>query len=43
MEEEKKTPEKKPKEDILNIVKGFISYFEEVDRRQQDDNRVKNS
>lgn len=28
---------KKPKDDILNIVKQFVSYFEEVDRSEQYD------
>lgn len=34
---------KRPKEDILEIVKEFINYFEEVDRSQKDDNSIKRS
>lgn len=34
---------KSPKEDILEIVKEFINYFEEVDRSQKDDNSIKRS
>lgn len=34
---------KKPKDDILNIVKQFISYFEETDRSEKDDNGIKHS
>lgn len=32
---------KKPKDDILNIVKQFISYFEETDRSVKNDNSIK--
>lgn len=45
--EEKKTnkevKKKKPKDDILNIVKQFISYFEETDRSEKNDNSIKHS
>ena len=34
---------KKSKDDILNIVKQFISYFEETDRSEKDDNGIKHS
>lgn len=34
---------KDPKENILNVVKQFISYFEEIDRSEEDDNRIKRS
>lgn len=34
---------KRPKEDILEIVKQFINYFEEADRSESNDNRVKRS
>lgn len=27
---------KDPKKDILNIVKQFVSYFEEIDRSEKD-------
>lgn len=37
------TKEKRPKDDILNIVKEFISYFEETDRSEEDDNSIKRS
>lgn len=36
----KKTTKKRPKDDILDIVKQFISYFEETDRSEKDDNRI---
>lgn len=32
-----KNKKKKPKEDILEIVKQFITYFEEADRSEKDD------
>ena len=32
-----------PKDDILNIVKQFISYFEETDRSEKNDNGIKHS
>ncbi len=35
--EETKSNKKRPKDDILNIVKQFIGYFEEVDRSETDD------
>lgn len=31
------------KEDVLNVVKQFISYFEEIDRSREDDNSIKHS
>lgn len=31
---------KMPQEDILEIVKQFINYFEEADRSESDGNRV---
>ncbi|WP_157047747.1 hypothetical protein [Cellulosilyticum ruminicola] len=34
--EEKKTNKKRPKDDILSIVKQFVGYFEEVDRNERD-------
>lgn len=34
---------KKPKDDILNIVKQFISYFEEADRSERDDHQIKHN
>lgn len=34
---------KRPKDDILDIVKEFISYFEETDRSENNDNRIKRS
>ena len=34
---------KRPKDDILEIVKQFISYFEETDRSEKDDNSIKYS
>lgn len=44
---EKKTnaevKKKEPKDDILSIVKQFISYFEETDRSEKNDNSVKHS
>lgn len=46
MEDEKalqQTKEKRPKDDILNIVKEFISYFEETDRSEENDNGIKRS
>nr|WP_302598598.1 hypothetical protein [uncultured Cellulosilyticum sp.] len=35
--EETKANKKRPKDDILNIVKQFVGYFEEVDRSENDD------
>lgn len=35
-----KSKGKRPKEDILDIVKEFISYFEETDRSEKDDNSI---
>ena len=35
--------EKGCKEDVLSVVKQFISYFEEIDRSREDDNRIKRS
>lgn len=32
---------RRPKEDILEIVKQFINYFEEADRSESDGNRIK--
>ncbi len=32
---------KRPKEDILEIVKEFINYFEEADRSESNGDRVK--
>lgn len=47
MAEEQKTKahtkEKKPKDDILNIVKQFVSYFEETDRSEVNGNSIKHS
>lgn len=37
---EGKANKKKPKDDILNIVKQFIGYFEEVDRSEADDHSI---
>lgn len=34
---------KRPKEDILEVVKQFISYFEETDRSEKDGNSIKYS
>ena len=34
---------KRPKDDILDVVKEFISYFEETDRSENNDNRIKRS
>lgn len=31
---------KKPKDDILNIVKQFVSYFEETDRGEGNDHCI---
>lgn len=31
---------KRPKDDILEVVKQFISYFEETDRSERNDNRI---
>ena len=39
----KEIKKKKPKDDILNIVKQFISYFEETDRSEKNDNSIKHS
>ena len=39
----KEIKKKKPKDDILNIVKQFISYFEETDRSEKNDNSIKDS
>lgn len=38
--ENKQPKQKKPKEDILDIVKAFISYFEETDRSEENDNSI---
>lgn len=35
--DEKKAKETKKKDDILDVVKQFISYFEETDRSQNND------
>ncbi len=35
--EEKSTKETRKKDDILDVVKQFISYFEETDRSQNND------
>lgn len=32
---------RRPKEDVLEIVKQFINYFEEADRSESDGNRIK--
>lgn len=34
---------KEPKDDILDIVKQFISYFEETDRSEKNGNSIKDS
>lgn len=34
------TKKKRPKEDILDVVKQFISYFEETDRSEKNGNRI---
>lgn len=39
----KEVKKKKPKDDILDIVKQFISYFEETDRSEKNDNSIKDS
>ena len=39
----KEVQKKKPKDDILDIVKQFISYFEETDRSEKNDNSIKHS
>ena len=36
-DEEKNTKQKGEKDDILDIVKQFISYFEETDRSENND------
>lgn len=38
--EESKSNKKRPKDDILNIVKQFVGYFEEVDRSEMDDHSI---
>lgn len=38
--EESKANKKKPKDDILNIVKQFVGYFEEVDRSEMNDHSI---
>lgn len=45
MKAEKNNQKKKKdsKENILNVVKEFISYFEEMDRSKENDNRIKRS
>ena len=37
---QKEDKKKRPKEDILDVVKQFISYFEETDRGEQHDNSI---
>ena len=34
---------KEKKDDILNIVKQFINFFEETDRSEEHDNRINHS
>lgn len=34
------TKETKKRDDILDVVKQFISYFEETDRSQDNDNSI---
>ena len=34
---------KNPKEDILSVVKQFISYFEEIDRSEANDHSINHS
>lgn len=41
--EKKEQSGKKPKEDLLKIVRQFIGYFEEADRGEQDGDRIKSS
>lgn len=41
--EEKGTKETRKKDDILDVVKQFISYFEETDRSQNDDYSIYHS
>lgn len=45
MDNEAKDQEKKkdPKENIMNVVKQFISYFEEIDRSEENDHSIKHS
>ncbi len=38
--EEKKSNKKRPKDDILSIVKQFVGYFEEVDRNERDNHSI---
>lgn len=35
-----KPNKKKAKDDILNIVRQFVGYFEEVDRSENNDNSI---
>ena len=37
--EDKKIKKKKPKDDILDVVKQFVNYFEQTDRGNKHDNR----
>lgn len=37
---QRENKKKRPKEDILDVVKQFISYFEETDRGEQHDNSI---
>ncbi len=41
--EQEKNKKKRPKDDILDIVKQFISYFEETDRSENNGNSSTNS
>lgn len=38
-----KRKKRRPKEDVLEIVKQFINYFEEADRSEKNDNRIQRS
>ena len=37
---DKEIKKKRPKEDILDVVKQFISYFEETDRSEKNGNSI---
>ncbi len=44
MQNEKKEPNEKTKQDdILNIVKQFVTYFEKLDGSEKDGNGIRNS